>query len=224
MEKLFHRELDVLRNKLLDMASKVQEMVSNSIKALVELDLKKIELVNLREHEINRFEIEIDSDSLRLMALYQPVGLDLRLLNIITKANNDLERIADEAVNIGERAATLIENPQLEWGDKLPRMELITLEMLNKAIFALAKNDITVSDEIFSKENILDNLNREMVKSVIEQIKRKPEITELGLDVIFISHRLERIGDMAVNIMEDVIYLITGKDARHPLDKNGIKK
>lgn len=219
MEKHFHHELEILKNKLLDMASKVLGMVSDSIRALVELNLQKIEQVNSAEHEINRLEMEIDNQCLKLIALYQPVGADLRLINTILKTNNDLERVGDEAVNICERAAALIKEPRLESGDILPQMEELTQQMLKKSIDALAENDLSPKDEIFKNEDILDNLNRKLVRDVVDQIKRRPEITDLALDIIFISHRLERIGDMAVNIMEDVMFLITGKDARHPHDK-----
>lgn len=219
MEKHFHHELEILKNKLLDMASRVQGMVSESIRALVELNLKKIEQVDSTEHEINRLEMEIDSQCLKLIALYQPVGTDLRLINTILKMNNDLERVGDEAVNISERVSALIKEPRLESGDILPKMEEIAQQMLKKSINALAENDLSVSEEIFRKEDILDDLNRKLVRDVVDQIKRRPEITDLALDVISISHRLERIGDMAVNIMEDVMFLITGEDARHPQDK-----
>ncbi|OGS34245.1 MAG: phosphate transport system regulatory protein PhoU [Elusimicrobia bacterium RIFOXYC2_FULL_34_12] len=219
MQKYFHHELEMLKQKLLNMANKVQEMLSDSINALINSDASKIEMLNKIEHEINVQEIDIDQHCLKLIALHQPVGEDLRLLNIISKINNDLERIADETVNIGERVTQLIKNPKLEQGDILPQMVGVVREMLNKSINAIVKNDIKDANEIFSMEEKVDTLHRKLVKDVIEQMKRKSEITELGLDIIFISHRLERIGDMAVNIIEDVMYFVTGEDARHPFDK-----
>ncbi|MFH0947490.1 MAG: phosphate signaling complex protein PhoU [Elusimicrobiota bacterium] len=222
MEKYFHHELDDLKQKLLIMANRVQQMLSDSMDALVNLDSSRIEVVNTLEHEINKQEIDIDQNVLKLLALHQPVGQDLRLLGIIFKINNDLERIADETVNICERVVHLIKNPKLEKGDILPQMELIVKEMLNKSVEALLKTDVSNAKEIFKKEETVDALHRQLVRDVIDQIKKKPEITELALDIIFISHRLERIGDMAVNIIEDVMYFVTGEDERHPLDrKNG---
>ncbi|OGS17497.1 MAG: phosphate transport system regulatory protein PhoU [Elusimicrobia bacterium RIFOXYA2_FULL_50_26] len=219
MEKHYHRELESLKSQLLGMARKVQGMLSNSIAALTSLDAGKIEEVNSSEHDVNLLEIEIDGQCLKLIALYQPVGQDLRLLNIVSKINNDLERVGDEAVNICERVCRLIKDPRLERGDLLPQMYDIAKEMLDKAIVSLEKNDLTVADDIFRQEDILDDLNRRMTRDAIEQIKRRPEITDLALDIISISHRLERIGDMAVNIAEDIIFFITGEDARHPHDK-----
>ncbi|MFH1540916.1 MAG: phosphate signaling complex protein PhoU [Elusimicrobiota bacterium] len=219
MEKHFHHELELLKQKLLDMANKVQQMLSDSMDALVNLDQSKIDTVNKSELDINRQEIDIDQYALKLIALHQPAGEDLRLLDIVLKINNDLERIADETINICERAVHLIKNPQLENGDILPRMELIVKEMLNKSVDALVKNDISQSQAIFQQEERVDSLHRQLVRDVIDQIKRKPETTELALDIIFISHRLERIGDMTVNIIEDVMYFVTGEDARHPFDK-----
>ncbi len=219
MEKHFHQELEMLKTELLNMAGLVQQMLDSSVAALINLDSSKIEFTNTTEHTINRIEMEIDQNVSKLIALHQPVGQDLRLLNIISKITNDLERIADEAVNICERVKHLIENPLLEKGFLLPQMAELSKEMLKKSVDALLKNDISVADEIFSKEDVLDGLNRKLIKDVIEQIKRKPEITELALDVISISHRFERVGDMSVNIVEDVIYFITGKDVRHPYDR-----
>lgn len=219
MEKHFHRELQSLKSLLLDMAHTVRDMLSNSIDALVKLDTSMIASVKQNEHEVNLKEIEIDGQCLKLIALYQPVGQDLRLLNIISKINNDLERVGDEAVNICERVARLISDPRLEQGNILPKMYDIAKDMLNKAIESLERSDSSFADEIFQKEDILDDLNRQLTRAAIEQIKRRPEISELALDIISISHRLERIGDMAVNITEDIIFFITGEDARHPYDK-----
>lgn len=219
MEKHFHRELQLLKSSLLDMAHKVQDMLSNSIDALVKLDAAKIASVKQNEHEVNLKEIEIDSQCLKLIALYQPVGQDLRLLNIISKINNDLERVGDEAVNICERVARLINDPRLEQGDILPKMYDIAKDMLNKSIESLERSDSSFSEEVFKKEEVIDDLNRQLTRSALDQIKRRPEITDLAMDIISISHRLERIGDMAVNITEDIIFFVTGEDTRHPHDK-----
>ncbi len=219
MEKHFHHELELLKQKLLDMANKVHEMLSDSVDALVNLTLSKTDIVNSVEHDINRQEIDIDQHALKLIALHQPAGQDLRLLIIILKINNDLERIADETVNMCERVVRLIENPQLEGGNILPQMEGIVKEMLSKAIDALVKSDISQAQSIFQQEEQVDALHRQLVRDVIDQIKRRPEITELALDIISISHRLERIGDMAVNIIEDVMYFVTGEEERHPFDR-----
>lgn len=219
MEKYFHHELEILKQKLINMANKVQQMLSDSVDALVNLALSKIDIVSKVEHDINRLEIDIDHHVLKLIALHQPAGQDLRLLIIVLKINNDLERIADETVNICERVVRLIENPQLEKGNILPQMEGIVKEMLSKAIDALVKSDILQAQSIFQQEEQVDALHRQLVRDVIDQIKRKPEITELALDIISISHRLERIGDMAVNIIEDVMYFVTGEEERHPFDR-----
>lgn len=221
MEKHYHKELDAIKEQLVQMARKVQEMLSNSIEALVNLDDSKIDAVNQREHEVNLQEIAIDSLCLKFIALYQPAGPDVRLLSVISKINNDLERVGDEAVNITERAKRLIKDPRLEHGDMLPQMQILAKDMLNLSVEALVKNDITNAKEIFKKEDTLDDFNRKITLAVIDQIKRKPEITDLALDLLSISHRFERIGDMAVNIIEDIIFFVTGEDARHPFDKKG---
>src|SRR3989339_7470 len=216
MEKHFHREYESLKQLLLGMARRVQDMLTNSIEALVNLDASKTALVEASEHDVNLSEIAIDSQCMKLIALYQPVGQDLRLLNIISKINNDLERVGDEAVNICERVNRLIANPKLEHGDILPQMQEIARNMLSKSIEALEKCDISFCDEVFKQEDVLDELNRRLTRDTIDQIKRRPEITELALDIISIGHRFERIGDMAVNISEDIIFFMTGEDARHP--------
>ena len=219
MEKHFHREFESLKQQLMNMARKVQDMLKDTIDALVKLDKCAVEKVKVLEHEVNLQEIDIDSQCLKLIALYQPVGQDLRLLNIISKINNDLERLGDEAINICERVCRIIKDPKIDNENVLSKMEKMAIDMINKSIEGLEKNDASFSEEIFRMEETLDDLNKKLTISVIEQIKKRPDITDTALDIISISHRLERIGDIAVNITEDIIFFITGEDTRHPFDQ-----
>ncbi|HAW49831.1 TPA: phosphate transport system regulatory protein PhoU [bacterium] len=219
MDRHFDEELIRLKEMVSTMASSVQETISLSIKGLKERNLDILKKVYDNENKINRLQMEIDEMVLMILALRQPVATDLRFITSCMKINNDLERIGDEAVNIAERAEFLIANPPLKPLIDIPRMAEISQGMVKDAISSLLNKDGQLAQGVRERDDEVDDLRDQIFRELLTYMMEDQKNVKRAMELISIARYLERVGDHATNIAENVIYMVSGKDVRHPTMK-----
>ena len=214
----FEVEMNDLKKRLMDMSGFVQEMIKAAIGGLVSRDSKLFTTVFSLEEEVNVQEIVIDDKCLKLIALNQPVGVDLRFITSAMKINSDLERMGDEAVNISKGAVNLLKYPELKPLIDIPKMSDIVQQMVSDSIMAFNTTDVEIAKAVLVKDDEADDLQKKVVSDLKNfMIKSSDfETIQRAVDLMFIARSLERIGDHATNISEDVIFMVHGKDVRHP--------
>lgn len=215
-ERQFDRELQDLKKKLLRMAALAEEMIDRAITELIERTETPTEAVTQAEEEVNRLQIEIDEEALRLLATRQPVASDLRFIVAATKINSDLERIGDLVVNITENVHVLAGQPPLKPLIDLPRMADLARQMVRESLDAFVKGDVLLAQAVIMTDDQIDALKDQVLRELLTYMLSDPQTIERALALILVARHLERIGDHATNIAEDVIYLIQGRDVRHP--------
>lgn len=215
MSVLLQNELDVLKRKLLNLSSTVEKSVELAVRAVIERDAELAKEVVKGDHAIDLKEVEVEEDCLKILALHQPVAIDLRLVIAVLKINNDLERIGDLASNIAHRAIYLTQKKPIAIPFDYQKMVSTTRTMLRNALDAFIKLDTSLAHQVCSMDEEVDNVNREMYNKVFYEIKNNPNLVEPLIHYLSISRNLERIADYATNIAEDVIYMIDGKIIRH---------
>ncbi len=215
MERHFDDELKELRQKLLQMADTAQEMIGLAIKALVERKKDLTDRVFTLEDTVNHTEVEIEEEVLRLMALRQPIARDLRLLTAVLKINNDLERVADQAVNISETVVFLLKEPPLKPLIDIPQMALLAQKMIKNSLEAFVREDSKLAHQVCGDDDEVDRLNDQLFRELLTYMIQDPKNITRSLDLILISRNLERIADHATNISEDVIFIVEGKNIKH---------
>jgi phosphate transport system protein len=166
--------------------------------------------------EVNRLQIEIDDMVMTLVATHQPVAGDLRFLLAATKINSDLERIGDLVVNITENAPTIVKQPELKRLIDIPRMADIARQMVRDSLHAFVKGDVLTAQKVIATDDQVDALKEQIIRELLTYMLADPKAIERSLALILIARHLERIADHATNIAEDVIYVIQGRDVRHP--------
>jgi phosphate transport system protein len=215
MERHFETSLRELKEQLVTMAGLVERAIENATFALQNRDPGKITDVYEIEKKVNQSHIQIDSTCLKLLALQQPLAADLRLIVAIIKINTDLERMGDQAVNIAHNAERYLKELPIKPLVDLPIMFTQTRFMVGAALDAFVKTDLKLAEDVLTRDDQVDALKNKIFKDVLEVIKSDPSGIEAGLSLILIARNLERIGDHATNIAEDVIFAITGEDVRH---------
>jgi len=220
MDRYFDEELKELKSKLILMATLVQGMIKMAIDALKERSPEKIKEVFNTEQDVNLLQIQIDDYALKLIALKQPAASDLRLVVAAMKINSDLERIADQAVNIAERAQDLIKLPPLKPLIDIPRMAQITQEMVKDAIESFINRNSSLARGVCKRDDEVDALNGQIFRELLTYMMQDPNNIARSLDLILVARHLERIADLATNICEDVYYIVEGKDIRHHIQNN----
>ena len=209
------KEIERLKKQILALSAKVEENVYKAVRALEERSGILADEVMKGDRAVDEIEVEIEEECLKVLALYQPVAIDLRYIVTIMKVNNDLERVGDLAVNIAERAAFLatVEGPDIPLD--FPLMMEKTRTMLRKSLDALMKRDAKIAHEVLAADDEIDAMNSEMYIKIQEAICRRPEQLESLIHLLSCSRHLERIADHATNIAEDAIYLMEGEIVRH---------
>lgn len=198
------------------MASHVEDILQEACESVFERDRDLARHVVTRDEAIDTEEVEVESEVIRLLALYQPVGADLRLLCTVLKVNNDLERIADCAVNVAERAKHLIAEDIPNRSRDLKEMIPLVRQMLRHAIQAYGNHQPSDADHVFKHEEAVDALYGQIIRRVVEEAAAAPpDLLASYLDLLSIAKNLERIADHATNIAEDVVFLSTGEIVRH---------
>jgi phosphate transport system protein len=219
-ERPFDKELGDLKKKLLSMAAIAEEMIERTIKTLVSRDDAPVEAIPGMEEELNHLQMEIDEDALKLLATRQPVATDLRFIVAATKINSELERIGDLAVNIRWNAHVLSAQPPLKPLIDIPRMADLAREMVRDSLDAFVKGDVLLAQTVIMTDDKIDQLKDQVFRELLTYMIADPKTIERALALILISRHLERIGDHATNIAEDAIYMIQGRDVRHPPKKS----
>lgn len=213
-----HREVEALKKMILSLSAVVEEDVQHAVKSVVERDAKMAQRVINDDYEIDQNEVEVEEECLKILALHQPVAIDLRFIIAVLKINNDLERIGDLAVNIAERALALIAQPKLDANIDFSTMAGKVQTMLRKSLDALVNMDSQLARDVILRDDEVDSLNREIFNRVHEGIRKHPERVEYLISLLSVSRNLERIADYATNIAEDVIYMNEGEIVRHKAD------
>jgi phosphate transport system protein len=215
IDSTYEGELRDLRERLLFMAGKVEEMISFTTRSLVERDSVLARRMIDADREVNRFEVDTDDLCLRLLALRQPAASDLRFITLALKIVTDLERIGDECVNIAERAIELNQEPQLKPLIDLPRMAEIAQEMVHDALDAFVAGDAESAVEICKRDDEVDRLNLQIFRELVSFMIEDPRTITRATQLIAIAKHLERIADHGTNIAEMVVFMVRGKDIRH---------
>jgi phosphate transport system protein len=218
MEKTrqFDKQLDELKKKLIHMAALAETMIDQTIRELVTRDERAAEKVPQYEEELNRLQIEIDEDALHLLATQQPVANDLRFILTATKINSQLERIGDLAINITENVHVLAGQPPLKPLIDIPRMADLARQMVRGSLDAFVADDTAAAQKVILTDDQVDALKDQVLRELLTYMIGDPKTIERALALILISRHLERIADHATNIAEAVIYMIQGRDVRHP--------
>ena len=211
----FQREIDKLKRQILEMSANVEEAVANATSAVETRNAVLAKSVVEHEDLTNAREVDVEEECLKILALHQPVAADLRYLIAVLKINHDLERIGDLAVHIAQGALLLCDMPPIEIPLQLGEMAAKSQQMLTKVLDAFVNVDVAAAREIRLADTELDTLNRDMAIRLKNEMTRRPELLEPLLKLMHIARHLERIGDHATNIAEDLIYLIEGKIVRH---------
>ena len=219
MERHFDEELKNLKQKLLTMADTAQEMIGFSVRALTDRNLKITEDVFRLEDKVNHAEIEIEEEVLRLLAVRQPAAGDLRLLTAILKINNDLERVADQAVNISELAVYLLKEPPLKPLIDIPHMANLAQKMIKNSIDAFVRHDPAMAQAVCADDDQVDRLNDQVFRELLTYMMEDPKSITRAVDLILVSRNIERIADHATNISEDVIFIEQGKNIKHHIQE-----
>jgi phosphate transport system protein len=215
MSQHFLREIDTLKKKILTVGAVVEERIAQAITAVVKHDAALAQQVAEGDDEIDEMEVEVEEDCLKILALYQPVAIDLRFVVAVLKMNNDLERMADTAVNIARRAEYLAQYPQVDLPPSLTEMTQKVQAMVKQSLDALVQSDTALARKVCVADREVDVLNRDMHVRIQQQIQERPDQVERLIHTLSVSRHLERIGDLATNVAEDVIYTVEGEIVRH---------
>lgn len=213
---MFAEELDDVKQKLVESASLVESMVEKSIRGLTQRnEMLLMEVIEQDEPRENDLEMEIDETCIHLIACYQPQAKDLRTIMMVSRINNDLERMGDEAVNISEGALFLIKKPEVKPLIDIPKMAEETRRMLKDSLKSFMDEDTQLARGVCQRDDIVDGLRDQILKELITFMASDPTTIERSNHLIRLSRSLERIADLSTNICEDVIYMVEGKTIRH---------
>lgn len=215
MQRQFDEKLKELQQKLVLMGRLSESMIDSALRMMIERDGVHSVAVFSKEGEVNELQIEVDDRAVKLTALQQPVAGDVRLLFMASRIATELERIADQAVNICENAVDVIKLPPLKPLIDLPIMARIAQQMVRDALDALVKHDCALAEKVLRDEQKVDAFRDQIFRELLTYMMADPGTIQRAIALILISRNLERVGDHATNIAEEVIYLVKGQDVRH---------
>lgn len=215
MELHFDQELSRLKEMLRRMAATAEESVATALRALVERDVELARKVDADDARLDRMEMDVDRAGVELIALRQPKASDLRFIIVAMKISSELERIGDQAVSIAHRAAELAQEPPLKPLVDLPRMAAITQSMTHDVLDAFVYAKPNLAREVIARDQEVDRLNEQVRRELTSFMVEDPHTITRALSLMTVARKLERIGDHATNIAEDVVYLYEGRDIRH---------
>ena len=215
MTKHIERQIENLKERILRVGTLVEEAISKSITALINRDAALAQRVIANDEEIDRMEVEVEEECLKILALYQPVAADLRFVVAVLKINNDLERMGDLARNIAKRVAQLAGGQSHGLPPEIRTMATQAQEMVKQCLDAVVKGDPALARQIRAEDDAVDDARLQIRRQILQGIKNSPEDVENLLRVNSVSKHIERIADMATNIAEDVIYMVEGEIVRH---------
>jgi phosphate transport system protein len=211
----FQEELEQLKTRLLEMGGLAEDRVRSAVEGLVERDIPLVDRVLSGDVPINQLHIEIDSRCFKLLALHQPMAVDLRAIVSAVKINTDLERVGDLAINIAEAVRRYMRHPPVKELIDIPQMADIAQSMLRDALDSYVRRDIPLAQSVLNQDDELDALKTQVFRELLTYMLSDPTTIEPALDLLLISRHLERIGDHATNVAEDVIFMVSARDVRH---------
>jgi phosphate transport system protein len=217
----FQQSLDDLKERLLVMAGMAEQAIQRAIEAYRTRDLSICDLVDHGELAIDRFEREIDQMALDLLAMEQPMAIDLRFILAVIKINADLERVGDAASSISDRVRDLQAFPVVDLPVDIPRMASLAAAMVRKALHAFIEGDCELAESVLLMDDNVDRLNEGAYFALSSLMKSQPELTPQALNALMIARSLERVADHATNVAEDVIFWVRGADVRHHVGRTG---
>jgi len=210
------RDLDKLKKEMLKLGNMVEVSINNAILALNNREKTYVHEVFANEELINEMEVKVEEDCLKILALHQPVAVDLRFIVVVLKVNNDLERMGDIAKNIAKRASELMEvDPIPELNKVIQGLPELIRTMVRNSLDALVKLDDQLAREIIDMDDKVDDINKEMYVAIKKAVRENPELSDVAINLLSTSRYMERIGDLSTNIAEDVIFMVEGKVIRH---------
>ncbi len=215
MRSRFQQGLDELKEKLLRMGGLAEQAIDRATEAYRTRDSKYCQMVLTGENAINEAEREIDELALDLLAMQQPMAIDLRFILAVLKINADLERVGDQAVNIAQRVLDLVSEEAIELPVDIPRMADAVTTMVQRALESFLDGKAEVAEAVLQMDNIVDRMKDEAFVVLVQKMHDEPASVRQALDVLLIARNLERIADHATNIAEDVIFWVRGADVRH---------
>jgi phosphate transport system protein len=215
MRTRFQQGLDDLRQRLLRMGGLAEQAVDRARQAYVERDLSRCQMVLEGESLINTAEREIDEAAFDLLAMQQPMAVDLRFILAVTKINSDLERVGDQAVNIAERVMDMVELPTADLPVDIARMGTAVSAMVRRALESFIEGKAELAQAVLEMDNVIDRMRDDAFIQLVKTMNDRPEIVRQALDALLVARNLERVADHATNIAEDVIFWVQGSDVRH---------
>jgi len=218
MERHFDEQLSGLKALLMKMSALAELMITDSLRVLVNRDAATAAAVAHHEEQVNALQIEVDELCFTLIATHQPVAGDLRFLLGAVKTNNELERLADLAVNVCEKGCALLNYPPVKPFVIIPEMATIASGMVKDSLHAYVNRDTTLARSVLARDDGLDERKIRITNELAEHIRHFPETTTAALELILVARNLERIGDHATNIAENSIFVVQGKDIRHNIE------
>ena len=221
MLRHFHEELEKVKEKTLKLGSLVETMVENAVASLVDRDSRLAEQTITSDRVVDSLEVEINEDCIRLLALQQPAAKDLRFISTAMKITTDLERTADQAVNICQRAIELNEEPQLKPYIDIPIMSQLAQKMMREALDAFVQRDPELARLVIPEDNKVDALKDQIFRELLTFMMEDPRTIPRAIRLILVSRHLERIADHATNVAEMVVFLVEGKNIRHAQPAEG---
>lgn len=224
MERHFDEQLQDLKNHLMKMSALAEVMIADAVKTVVERDEDAISPVYEREELVNQMEIEIDENCLTLIALHQPAAGDLRFIMGAVRTNAELERLADEAVNIVQKAEHLLKAPPLMPFAIIPEMAVLARGMVRDSLRSFVNRKVDLAREVLLRDDRLDALKAKIADELTAFMTQDSSTVSRGLDLLLIARFLERIGDHATNIAEITIFVVEGLDIRHHADQKRMVK
>lgn len=218
MERHFDEQLADLKQLLTKMSALAELMIVDSLKVLVNRDASFTAAVASHEEEVNNLQIRVDEMCFTLIATHQPVAGDLRFLLGAIKTNTDLERLADLAVNICDKAVSLLNYPAVRPFVIIPEMATIASGMVKDSLHSYVKRDTTLARSVLERDDALDERKTRVTQELAEHIRHFPETTTAAMELILVARNIERIGDHATNIAENTVFVVQGKDIRHNIE------
>src|SRR5437899_3482736 len=216
MERHFEIELNGLKERLLWMGSLAERAVHQAIHSVLDGDASLAEVILEEEPAINELQMEIDDRVMQLLALHQLMAADLRFVLAISRINNDLERIGDQAVNIAQSSQRILRHPRVKPYVDLPRMSEVAEEMVRDSLNAVVRRDVELAQKVLARDDQVDHYRDQIFRELLTYMMGDSSVVFPAFELILVAKNLERIGDHATNIAEDVIYIVQGRDVRHP--------
>ena len=215
MAKQFQRELDRIKRMILSMGAMVEERFNNMVTAIESFDMDIAEQIIKSDYEIDEMDVEIEEECLKIIALHQPVAVDLRFLAAVLKINKELERIGDEAVNVAQRIQTITKKRGTDFVFDYSLMAEKAQAMLKMSLDALVNLDVDGALKVLTMDDRVDEIKNDAYRLIKDAIRNTPDHVEYLINLLLISRHLERMADHATNIAEEVIYMVEGEIVRH---------